>query len=164
MKRIKILFSLIAFVAIMVSCNKDEASSADGFATVSFRNIGVDSEVISTITPSRSGEDGQTDEEVPGGNEDGQGSSDGSGGSENDGTETEEPFDPIVEAVKNGFKLSVVTYDETVYTCTDYEKFNNGECENVELRVGNYTVVANMGNPEVEGFEQPYYSGSKDIH
>ena len=37
MKRIKILFSLIAFVAVMVSCNKDEASSADGFATVSFR-------------------------------------------------------------------------------------------------------------------------------
>ena len=164
MKRIKILFSLIAFVAIMVSCNKEEASSADGFATVSFRNIGVDSEVISTITPSRSGEDVQTGEEVPGGNEDGQGNTDGSGGSENGGTETEEPFDPIVEAVKNGFKLSVVTYDETVYTCTDYEKFNNGECENVELRVGNYTVVANMGNPEVEGFEQPYYSGSKDIH
>lgn len=164
MKRIKILFSLIAFVAIMVSCNKEEASSADGFATVSFRNIGVDSEVISTITPSRSGEDVQTGEEVPGGNEDGQGNTDGSGGSENGGTETEEPFDPIVEAVKNGFKLSVVTYDETVYACTDYEKFNNGECENVELRVGNYTVVANMGNPEVEGFEQPYYSGSKDIH
>lgn len=155
---------MIAFVAIMVSCNKNEASSADGFATVSFRNIGVDSEVISTITPSRSGEDGQTDEEVPGGNEDGQGNTDGSGGGENGGTETEEPFDPIVEAVKNGFNLSVVTYDETVYTCTDYEKFNNGECENVELRVGNYTVVANMGNPEVEGFEQPYYSGSKDIH
>ena len=164
MKRIKILFSLIAFVAIMVSCNKDEASSADGFATVSFRNIGVDSEVISTITPSRSGEDGQTDEEVPGGNEDGQGNTDGSGGSENDGTETEEPFDPIVEAVKNGFKLSVVTCDETVYACTDYEKFNNGECENVELRVGNYTVFADLGNPEVEGFEQPYYAGSKDIH
>lgn len=164
MKRIKILFSLIAFVAIMVSCDKDEASSADGFATVSFRNIGVDSEVISTITPSRSGEDGQTDEEVPGGNEDGQGNTDGSGGSENDGTETEEPFDPIVEAVKNGFKLSVVTCDETVYACTDYEKFNNGECENVELRVGNYTVFADLGNPEVEGFEQPYYAGSKDIH
>ena len=164
MKRIKILFSLIAFVAIMVSCNKDEASSADGFATVSFRNIGVDSEVISTIAPSRSGEDVQTGEEVPGGNEDGQGNTDGSGGSENGGTETEEPFDPIVEAVKNGFKLSVVTYDETVYTCTDYEKFNNGECENVELRVGNYTVFADLGNPEVEGFEQPYYSGSKDIH
>lgn len=155
---------MIAFVAIMVSCNKDEASSADGFATVSFRNIGVDSEVISTITPSRSGEDGQTDEEVPGGNEDGQGNTDGSGGSENDGTETEEPFDPIVEAVKNGFKLSVVTCDETVYACTDYEKFNNGECENVELRVGNYTVFADLGNPEVEGFEQPYYAGSKDIH
>ena len=164
MKRIKILFSLIAFVAIMVSCDKDEASSADGFATVSFRNIGVDSEVISTITPSRSGEDGQTDEEVPGGNEDGQGNTDGSGGSENDGTETEEPFDPIVEAVKNGFKLSVATCDETVYACTDYEKFNNGECENVELRVGNYTVFADLGNPEVEGFEQPYYAGSKDIH
>lgn len=164
MKRIKILFSLIAFVAIMVSCDKDEASSADGFATVSFRNIGVDSEVISTITPSRSGEDGQTDEEVPGGNEDGQGNTDGSGGSENGGTETEEPFDPIVEAVKNGFKLSVVTCDETVYACTDYEKFNNGECENVELRVGNYTVFADLGNPEVEGFEQPYYAGSKDIH
>lgn len=155
---------MIAFVAIMVSCNKDEASSADGFATVSFRNIGVDSEVISTITPSRSGEDGQTDEEVPGGNEDGQGNTDGSGGSENDGTETEEPFDPIVEAVKNGFKLSVATCDETVYACTDYEKFNNGECENVELRVGNYTVFADLGNPEVEGFEQPYYAGSKDIH
>lgn len=161
MKRIKILFSLIAFVAIMVSCNKDEASSADGFATVSFRNIGIDSEVISTITPSRSGEEGQTDEEVPGGNEDGQGNTDGS---ENGGTETKEPFDPIAEAVKNGFKLSVVTHDETVYACTDYEKFNNGECENVELRVGNYTVVADMGNPEVEGFDQPYYSGSKDIH
>lgn len=155
---------MIAFVAIMVSCDKDEASSADGFATVSFRNIGVDSEVISTITPSRSGEDGQTDEEVPGGNEDGQGNTDGSGGSENGGTETEEPFDPIVEAVKNGFKLSVVTCDETVYACTDYEKFNNGECENVELRVGNYTVFADLGNPEVEGFEQPYYAGSKDIH
>lgn len=164
MKRIKILFSLIAFVAIMVSCNKDEASSADGFATVSFRNIGVDSEVISTITPSRSGEDVQTGEEVPGGNEDGQGNTDGSGGIENGGTETEEPFDPIVEAVKNGFKLSVVTCDETVYACTDYEKFNNGECENVELRVGNYTVFADLGNPEIEGFGRPYYSGSKDIH
>ena len=161
MKRIKILFSLIAFVAIMVSCNKDEASSADGFATVSFRNIGIDSEVISTITPSRSGEEGQTDEEVPGGNEDGQGNTDGS---ENGGTETEEPFDPIAEAVKNGFKLSVVTHDETVYACTDYEKFSNGECENVELRVGGYTVFADLGNPEVEGFDQPYYSGSKDIH
>ena len=164
MKRIKILFSLIAFVAIMVSCNKDEASSADGFATVSFRNIGVDSEVISTITPSRSGEEGQTDEEVPDGNEDGQENTDGSEGGENGGTETEEPFDPIAEAVKNGFKLSVVTHDETVYACTDYEKYDNGECENVELRVGNYTVFADLGNPEVEGFEQPYYSGSKDIH
>ena len=164
MKRIKILFSLIAFVAIMVSCNKDEASSADGFATVSFRNIGIDSEVISTITPSRSGEEGQTDEEVPGGNEDGQGNTDGSDGGENGGTETEEPFDPVAEALKNGFKLSVKAYDETVYACTDYEKFNNGECENVELRVGNYTVFADLGNPEVEGFDQPYYSGSKDIH
>ena len=170
MKRIKILFSLIAFVAIMVSCNKDEASSADGFATVSFRNIGIDSEVISTITPSRSGEEGQTDDEVSDGNEDGQENTDGGESGENGGTETEEPFDPIAEAVKNGFKLSVVTnlsveeYDETVYACTDYEKFNNGECENVELRVGNYTVFADLGNPEVEGFEQPYYSGSKDIH
>lgn len=164
MKRIKILFSLIAFVAVMVSCNKDEASSADGFATVSFRNIGIDSEVISTLTPSRSGEEGQTDEEVPGGNENGQGNTDGSDGGENGGTETEEPFDPIAEALKNGFKLSVKAYDETVYACTDYEKFNNGECENVELRVGNYTVFADLGNPEVEGFDQPYYSGSKDIH
>lgn len=170
MKRIKILFSLIAFVAIMMSCNKDEASSADGFATVSFRNIGIDSEVISTITPSRSGEEGQTDDEVSDGNEDGQENTDGGESGENGGTETEEPFDPIAEAVKNGFKLSVVTnlsveeYDETVYACTDYEKFNNGECENVELRVGNYTVFADLGNPEVEGFEQPYYSGSKDIH
>lgn len=156
MKRIKILFSLIAFVAIMMSCNKDEASSADGFATVSFRNIGIDSEVISTLTPSRSGENAQTDEDVSGGNDDSQ---------EDTGeTETEEPFDPVAEALKNGFKLSVKAYDETVYACTDYEKFNNGECENVELRVGNYTVVADMGNPEVEGFEQPYYSGSKDIH
>ena len=164
MKRIKILFSLIAFVAVMVSCNKDEASSADGFATVSFRNIGIDSEVISTLTPSRSGEEGQTDEEVPGGNENGQGNTDGSDGGENGGTETEEPFDPVAEALKNGFKLSVKAYDETVYACTDYEKFNNGECENVELRVGNYTVFADLGNPEVEGFDQPYYSGSKDIH
>lgn len=155
---------MIAFVAIMVSCNKDEASSADGFATVSFRNIGIDSEVISTLTPSRSGEEGQTDEEVPGGNEDGQGNTDGSDGGENGGTETEEPFDPVAEALKNGFKLSVKAYDETVYACTDYEKFNNGECENVELRVGNYTVFADLGNPEVEGFDQPYYSGSKDIH
>lgn len=161
---------MIAFVAIMVSCNKDEASSADGFATVSFRNIGIDSEVISTITPSRSGEEGQTDDEVSDGNEDGQENTDGGESGENGGTETEEPFDPIAEAVKNGFKLSVVTnlsveeYDETVYACTDYEKFNNGECENVELRVGNYTVFADLGNPEVEGFEQPYYSGSKDIH
>lgn len=164
MKRIKILFSLIAFVAIMVSCNKDEASSADGFATVSFRNIGIDSEVISTLTPSRSGDNAQTDEDVSGGNDDSQENTGGSDGSENGGTETEEPFDPVAEALKNGFKLSVKAYDETVYACTDYEKFNNGECENVELRVGNYTVVANMGNPEVEGFEQPYYSGSKDIH
>ena len=156
MKRIKILFSLIAFVAIMVSCNKDEASSADGFATVSFRNIGIDSEVISTLTPSRSGENAQTDEDVSGGNDDSQ--------EDTGGTETDEPFDPVAEALKNGFKLSVKAYDETVYACTDYEKFNNGECENVELRVGNYTVVADMGNPEVEGFEQPYYSGSKDIH
>lgn len=155
---------MIAFVAVMVSCNKDEASSADGFATVSFRNIGIDSEVISTLTPSRSGEEGQTDEEVPGGNENGQGNTDGSDGGENGGTETEEPFDPIAEALKNGFKLSVKAYDETVYACTDYEKFNNGECENVELRVGNYTVFADLGNPEVEGFDQPYYSGSKDIH
>lgn len=164
MKRIKILFSLIAFVAVMVSCNKDEASSADGFATVSFRNIGIDSEVISTLTPSRSGEEGQTDEEVSGGNDDSQENTGGSDGSENGGTETEEPFDPVAEALKNGFKLSVKAYDETVYACTDYEKFNNGECENVELRVGDYTVVADMGNPEVEGFDQPYYSGSKDIH
>lgn len=162
MKRIKILFSLIAFVAIMVSCNKDEASSADGFATVSFRNIGIDSEVISTLTPSRSGDNAQTDEDVSGGNDDSQENTGGSDGSENDGTE--EPFDPVAEALKNGFKLSVKAYDETVYTCTDYEKFNNGECENVELRVGDYTVVADMGNPEVEGFDQPYYSGSKDIH
>lgn len=65
----------------------------------------------------------------------------GSDGSENGGTETEEPFDPVAEALKNGFKLSVKAYDETVYACTDYEKFNNGECETVELRVGNYTVV-----------------------
>lgn len=164
MKRIKILFSLIAFVAIMVSCNKDEASSADGFATVSFRNIGIDSEVISTLTPSRSSDNAQTDEDVSGGNDDSQENTGGSDGSENGGTETEEPFDPVAEALKNGFKLSVKAYDETVYACTDYEKFNNGECENVELRVGNYTVVADMGNPEVEGFEQPYYSGSKDIH
>lgn len=170
MKRIKILFSLIAFVAIMVSCNKDEASSADGFATVSFRNIGIDSEVISTLTPSRSGDNAQTDEDVSGGNDDSQENTGGSDGSENGGTETEEPFDPIAEAVKNGFKLSVVTnlsveeYDEPVYACTDYEKFDNGECENVELRVGNYTVFADLGNPEVEGFDQPYYSGSKDIH
>lgn len=164
MKRIKILFSLIAFVAIMVSCNKDEASSADGFATVSFRNIGIDSEVISTLTPSRSGDNAQTDEDVSGGNDDSQENTGGSDGSENGGTETEEPFDPVAEALKNGFKLSVKAYDETVYACTDYEKFNNGECENVELRVGNYTVVADMGNPEVEGFDQPYYSGSKDIH
>lgn len=164
MKRIKILFSLIAFVAIMVSCNKDEASSADGFATVSFRNIGIDSEVISTLTPSRSGDNAQTDEDVSGGNDDSQENTGGSDGSENGGTETDEPFDPVAEALKNGFKLSVKAYDETVYACTDYEKFNNGECENVELRVGNYTVVADMGNPEVEGFEQPYYSGSKDIH
>lgn len=162
MKRIKILFSLIAFVAIMVSCNKDEASSADGFATVSFRNIGIDSEVISTLTPSRSGDNAQTDEDVSGGNDDSQENTGGSDGSENDGTE--EPFDPVAEALKNGFKLSVKAYDETVYACTDYEKFNNGECENVELRVGDYTVVADMGNPEVEGFDQPYYSGSKDIH
>lgn len=147
---------MIAFVAIMMSCNKDEASSADGFATVSFRNIGIDSEVISTLTPSRSGENAQTDEDVSGGNDDSQ--------EDTGGTETEEPFDPVAEALKNGFKLSVKAYDETVYACTDYEKFNNGECENVELRVGNYTVVADMGNPEVEGFEQPYYSGSKDIH
>lgn len=164
MKRIKILFSLIAFVAIMVSCNKDEASSADGFATVSFRNIGIDSEVISTLTPSRSGDNAQTDEDVSGGNDDSQENTGGSDGSENGGTETEEPFDPVAEALKNGFKLSVKAYDETVYACTDYEKFNNGECENVELRVGDYTVVADMGNPEVEGFDQPYYSGSKDIH
>lgn len=164
MKRIKILFSLIAFVAIMVSCNKDEASSADGFATVSFRNIGIDSEVISTLTPSRSGDNAQTDEGVSGGNDDSQENTGGSDGSENGGTETEEPFDPVAEALKNGFKLSVKAYDETVYACTDYEKFNNGECENVELRVGDYTVVADMGNPEVEGFDQPYYSGSKDIH
>lgn len=155
---------MIAFVAVMVSCNKDEASSADGFATVSFRNIGIDSEVISTLTPSRSGEEGQTDEEVSGGNDDSQENTGGSDGSENGGTETEEPFDPVAEALKNGFKLSVKAYDETVYACTDYEKFNNGECENVELRVGDYTVVADMGNPEVEGFDQPYYSGSKDIH
>ena len=164
MKRIKILFSLIAFVAIMVSCNKDEASSADGFATVSFRNIGIDSEVISTLTPSRSGDNAQTDEGVSGENDDSQENTGGSDGSENGGTETEEPFDPVAEALKNGFKLSVKAYDETVYACTDYEKFNNGECENVELRVGDYTVVADMGNPEVEGFDQPYYSGSKDIH
>lgn len=164
MKRIKILFSLIAFVAIMVSCNKDEASSADGFATVSFRNIGIDSEVISTLTPSRSSDNAQTDEDVSGGNDDSQENTGGSDGSENGGTETEEPFDPVAEALKNGFKLSVKAYDETVYACTDYEKFNNGECENVELRVGNYTVVADMGNPEVEGFDQPYYLGSKDIH
>lgn len=155
---------MIAFVAIMVSCNKDEASSADGFATVSFRNIGIDSEVISTLTPSRSGDNAQTDEDVSGGNDDSQENTGGSDGSENGGTETEEPFDPVAEALKNGFKLSVKAYDETVYACTDYEKFNNGECENVELRVGNYTVVADMGNPEVEGFDQPYYSGSKDIH
>lgn len=155
---------MIAFVAIMVSCNKDEASSVDGFATVSFRNIGVDSEVISTLTPSRSGDNAQTDEDVSGGNDDSQENTGGSDGSENGGTETEEPFDPVAEALKNGFKLSVKAYDETVYACTDYEKFNNGECENVELRVGDYTVVADMGNPEVEGFDQPYYSGSKDIH
>lgn len=155
---------MIAFVAIMVSCNKDEASSADGFATVSFRNIGIDSEVISTLTPSRSGDNAQTDEDVSGGNDDSQENTGGSDGSENGGTETEEPFDPVAEALKNGFKLSVKAYDETVYACTDYEKFNNGECENVELRVGDYTVVADMGNPEVEGFDQPYYSGSKDIH
>lgn len=155
---------MIAFVAIMVSCNKDEASSADGFATVSFRNIGIDSEVISTLTPSRSGDNDQTDEDVSGGNDDSQENTGGSDGSENGGTETEEPFDPVAEALKNGFKLLVKAYDETVYACTDYEKFNNGECENVELRVGNYTVVADMGNPEVEGFDQPYYSGSKDIH
>lgn len=160
---------MIAFVAIMVSCNKDEASSADGFATVSFRNIGIDSEVISTISPSRV-DNAQTDEDVSDGNDDSQENTDGSDGSENGGTETEEPFDPIAEAVKNGFKLSVVTnlsveeYDEPVYACTDYEKFDNGECENVELRVGNYTVFADLGNPEVEGFDQPYYSGSKDIH
>lgn len=155
---------MIAFVAIMVSCNKDEASSADGFATVSFRNIGIDSEVISTLTPSRSGDNAQIDEDVSGGNDDSQENTGGSDGSENGGTETEEPFDPVAEALKNGFKLSVKAYDETVYACTDYEKFNNGECENVELRVGDYTVVADMGNPEVEGFDQPYYSGSKDIH
>ena len=100
MKRIKILFSLIAFVAIMVSCNKDEASSADGFATVSFRNIGIDSEVISTLTPSRSGDNAQTDEGVSGGNDDSQENTGGSDGSENGGTETEEPFDPVAEALK----------------------------------------------------------------
>lgn len=139
MKRVKILFSLMAFFAIMVSCNKEETDSADGFGMISFRNIGVDADVVSTIVSSRN--------------------SDESG---NDG-ETQKPFDPMEESLKNGFKLSVKAYNETVYACTDYDKFINGECENIELRAGKYTVVADLGSSDVEGFNEPFYSGSKDI-
>lgn len=139
MKRVKILFSLMAFFAIMVSCNKEETDSADGFGMISFRNIGVDADVVSTIVSSRNSDEGG-----------------------NDG-ETQKPFDPMEESLKNGFKLSVKAYNETVYACTDYDKFINGECENIELRAGKYTVVADLGSSDVEGFNEPFYSGSKDI-
>lgn len=160
MKRTKILLSMIAFMAIVVSCNREEASSDDGFGYISFRNIGIDSEVISTITTSRSSEESQAEENASGENESGLNNTDVN----SDDLGTEEAFDPLAEAVKNGFKLSVLAYDETVYACTDYEKFSGGECESVELRAGKYTVLAELGNPENEGFEQPYYSGSEEVN
>lgn len=160
MKRTKLLLSMIAFMAIVVSCNREEASSDDGFGYISFRNIGIDSEVISTITASRSSEESQAEENTSGGNESSLNNTDVN----SDDLETEEFFDPLAEAVKNGFKLSVMAYDETVYACTDYEKFSGGECENVELRAGKYTVLAELGNPDNEGFEQPYYSASEEVN
>lgn len=151
MKRVKILFSLIAFMSIIVSCNKEEASSADGFGFISFRNIGVDQNVVSTIPASRAGE---TDKDAADNDDDAQ---DGNGGES-------EADDTVAEVAKKGFELSVVSYGETVYACSDYEKFLKGECENVELRAGKYTVVAGLGNPDNEGFEEPYYSGSQEIN
>lgn len=153
MKRIKILFSLVAFLAFIVSCNREEDSSTDGFGIISFRNIGVNSEVVSTLPDSRgseslSGSDGDYM---------GNASDDNSG-------DTDVTLDPVEEAAKRGFKLSVMSHGETVYACSDYDKYISGECEDVELRVGKYTVVADLGNPDIEGFEEPYYSGSEEVN
>lgn len=153
MKRIKILFSLVAFLAFIVSCNREEDSSTDGFGIISFRNIGVNSEVVSTLPDSRgseslSGSDGDYM---------GNASDDNSG-------DTDITLDPVEEAAKRGFKLSVMSHGETVYACSDYDKYISGECEDVELRVGKYTVVADLGNPDIEGFEEPYYSGSEEVN
>lgn len=131
-----IFLSLI--VLLFLSCSKDETSSTGDYGTLSLGNIGVSTEVISTVTTSRSAIDKEETEDGQSGNI----------------AETKESDDPLSKYVENGFKLAILATNNTpAFECTSYDDFIAGKCNEIELRAGNYKAVSILGDSSVEGFD-----------
>lgn len=173
MKRIKILFSLIAFVAIMVSCNKEDSySSETGTGHIVLGGIMLDSEILSvSSSTSRSGD-----------------------GSDNTSQYVREVNN---DDFKNGFNVTIKYHDEEVfkYVMTQEEidsmqkkddegTETEGDSESegsestgenntvvdwndlmkpVELRAGTYIVSVSFSDLSKEGFDMPCYIGEENI-
>lgn len=173
MKRIKILFSLIAFVAIMVSCNKEDSySSETGTGHIVLGGIMLDSETLSvSSSTSRSGD-----------------------GSDNTSQYVREVNN---DDFKNGFNVTMKYHDEEVFkyvmtqeeidsmqkkddegTETEGDSESEGSestVENntvvdwndlmkpVELRAGTYLVSVSFSDLSKEGFDMPCYIGEENI-
>ena len=173
MKRIKILFSLIAFVAIMVSCNKEDSySSETGTGHIVLGGIMLDSETLSVSSfTSRSGD-----------------------GSDNTSQYVREVNN---DDFKNGFNVTMKYHDEEVfkYVMTQEEidsmqkkddegTETEGDSESegsestgenntvvdwndlmkpVELRAGTYLVSVSFSDLSKEGFDMPCYIGEENI-
>lgn len=173
MKRIKILFSLIAFVAIMVSCNKEDSySSETGTGHIVLGGIMLDSETLSvSSSTSRSGD-----------------------GSDNASQYLREVNN---DDFKNGFNVTMKYHDEEVFKYvmtqeeidsmqkkddegTDTEGYSESEgsestgenntvvdwndlMKPVELRAGTYLVSVSFSDLSKEGFDMPCYIGEENI-
>lgn len=173
MKRIKILFSLIAFVAIMMSCNKEDSySSETGTGHIVLGGIMLDSETLSvSSSTSRSGD-----------------------GSDNTPQNVREVNN---DDFKNGFNVTMKYHDEEVFkyvmtqeeidsmqkkddegTDTEGDSESEGSestgenntvvdwndlMKPVELRAGTYLVSVSFSDLSKEGFDMPCYIGEENI-
>ena len=128
MKLIKNYVFLLLSIALLLSCSRDDSSYSEGTGKLTFSYIGVNTEVISTITPSRISS-----------------------------SEESKPIDDYVKNGFS-LNVFTHTEPVMVYQCTDYEEYKAGKCEEVELRSGSYDLITVLGNYELEGFELPCYS------
>ena len=142
MKLIKIYISIFVSIAILLSCTRDESSSSiNGMGKLSLNYIGVNTEIINTA-PTRS-------------------------------SFNKENNKSLEDYVKDGFSIAVYTHTNPtlVYQCDNYEEYQSGKCEDVELRSGYYDLITVLGNPKQEGFDiAPCYSdtvpsnGQEPVH